>query len=105
MLKKNQHPTLRKGDKGDAVRELQHLLMERGYSLPKFGADGDFGNETLKAVKAFQKSHGLKEDGIVGQSTWAALTAEPVYSILITGLNKAQVDELESKYGGVVTAT
>lgn len=105
---KNDHPKLQKGDTGDAVRELQHMLMEHGYSLPKFGADGDFGNETLKAVKAFQKSHGLKEDGIVGRNTWAALTSEPVstkiYSIKITGLSKEQAEELEDKYGGVITA-
>lgn len=105
---KNDHPKLQKGDTGDAVRELQHMLMEHGYSLPKFGADGDFGNETLKAVKAFQKSHGLKEDGIVGRNTWAELTSEPVstkiYSIKITGLSKEQAEELEDKYGGVITA-
>ena len=43
-------PTLRKGDTGDAVRELQEALVARGYSLPSIGVDGKFGNETRGAV-------------------------------------------------------
>ena len=66
-------PTIRKGDKGDGVRRLQELLLKAGESLPRYGADGDFGNETSKAVKHFQTTHGLKADGIVGKLTWAEL--------------------------------
>ena len=69
------HPTLKKGSKGSAVTEMQKLLMKKGYKLPKYGADGDFGNETLTAVKQFQKDKGLTVDGIVGPQTWAALEA------------------------------
>ncbi|HEY6817600.1 MAG TPA: N-acetylmuramidase domain-containing protein [Croceibacterium sp.] len=58
-------PTLRLGDKGPAVQELQNLL---GIS-----ADGDFGPGTKAAVLAFQKGKGLLADGIVGRGTWAAL--------------------------------
>ena len=65
--------TLRKGSSGSAVKTLQKALMGLGYDLPKYGADGDFGNETLVAVKAFQKKAGLVVDGIVGAKTWAAL--------------------------------
>lgn len=36
-------------------------------------ADGKFGSDTQKAVKAFQKAKGLNADGIVGQATWAAI--------------------------------
>jgi peptidoglycan hydrolase-like protein with peptidoglycan-binding domain len=36
-------------------------------------ADGDFGRGTARAVREFQRKHGLKADGIVGPSTWAAL--------------------------------
>lgn len=103
-----EYPKLQKGNKGDSVKYLQTLLMDHGYSLPKYGADGDFGNETLKAVKAFQKANGLSQDGVVGAKTWAALISEPVdkkiYSITITGLSKEQAEELEDKYGGVITA-
>lgn len=67
------YETLRKGNKGDSVKYMQELLLKAGESLPKFGADADFGNETLQAVKHFQTTHGLKADGIVGKLTWAEL--------------------------------
>lgn len=69
------HPTLKYGSNGKAVREMQEILIALGYKLPKFGADGDFGSETEKAVKAFQNAKGLEVDGIVGPLTWAALEA------------------------------
>lgn len=56
---------LKKGCKGADVKELQADLMKLGYKLPKYGADGDFGTETQTAVKAFQKDHGLKVDGVM----------------------------------------
>ena len=70
------HKTLRKGDKGPEVKEMQEKLLKHGERLPKFGADGSFGNETLAAVKSFQKSHGLVVDGICGPKTWAELDKE-----------------------------
>lgn len=66
-------PTLRKGDKGEAVRELQEALVARGYDLPSSGIDGDYGNETRGAVIAFQQDAGLTVDGVAGPDTWAAL--------------------------------
>ena len=65
--------TLRNGDEGQDVKELQKLLMKAGYKLPKYGADGDFGTETLNAVKEFQKANNLTVDGIVGKQTYAVL--------------------------------
>lgn len=62
--------TLKKGNKGDDVIALQHLLNVEGYKLT---IDGDFGAKTETAVKLFQKAHGLEDDGIVGNKTWAAL--------------------------------
>jgi len=59
--------------KKDAVLEMQNLLLKAGYQLPKFGADGDFGKETLDALKRFQNDHGLKVDGKCGPLTWAEL--------------------------------
>ena len=68
-------PRLEKGSKGNTVRVLQVLLIgtEPGYSCGKYGADGDFGGDTLAAVKKFQKAKGLTADGIVGPKTWAVL--------------------------------
>ena len=54
---------LKKGCEGDDVKELQADLLKLGYSLPKYGADGDYGSETVKAVKAFQTDYGLPVDG------------------------------------------
>lgn len=64
---------LRIGSKGEAVRRLQQMLISLGYNLGSSGADGDFGQATYNAVVAFQSSHGLSIDGIVGSETWNAL--------------------------------
>lgn len=60
---------LKKGCKGSDVKALQLRLLEQGYSLPKYGADSDFGSETKNAVLRMQKDYGLKQDGIVGKNT------------------------------------
>lgn len=64
---------LRKGDKGEAVKALQILLIGRGYSCGDRGADGDFGTATDTAVRAFQKENGLTVDGVVGKDTMSKL--------------------------------
>jgi len=64
-------PTLRRGSQGDEVADLQTILNARyGADLD---VDGNFGKATEAAVKAFQKSHGLTADGVVGPKTWKAL--------------------------------
>lgn len=63
-------PTLRKGDRGESVKQLQSKLRDRGYTV---AVDGIFGNKTLEAVKAYQADHGLTVDGVVGKKTWGAL--------------------------------
>lgn len=68
-------PTLRRGNKGEAVEELQALLNAKfGFNLE---IDGDFGKATETAVKEFQKQHNLTADGVVGKKTWAALGVSP----------------------------
>ncbi len=64
---------LKRGMKGSDVKAMQELLLQLGYALPKYGTDSDFGAETEKAVKAFQKDAGLEEDGKYGDKTHAAL--------------------------------
>lgn len=64
---------LRKGSKGEDVRALQILLIGRGYSCGRYGADGDFGAETDKAVRKYQAAKKLEVDGIVGPDTMGAL--------------------------------
>ena len=46
---------LKRGSQGELVRELQEQLLSLGYELPKFGADGDFGSETVSAVASFKQ--------------------------------------------------
>ena len=100
--------TIRKGDKGPVVKYAQQLLLDRGYKLPKYGADGDYGSETVAAVKAFQKDWGLKQDGIIGPKTWAMLKSSPeapaedrkLYKVTVRGLTREQAMELTGKYPG-----
>lgn len=66
-------PTLREGAKGNITKLVQQRLIALGYSCGKYGADGSFGDDTYKAVRAFQKAHGLTVDGVVGQNTWSEL--------------------------------
>ena len=70
------YTTLRRGSKGDDVRECQGILARLGYDLGKCGVDGDFGKCTEAAVRKYQKERGLTVDGIVGPMTWAALIKE-----------------------------
>ncbi len=64
---------LKKGSKGKEVKTLQCLLIACGYSCGSAGADGDFGNGTLTAVKKYQTAHKLTADGIVGKNTWNSI--------------------------------
>jgi hypothetical protein len=59
------------GSTGEAVIKLQQRLRDKGFSPGAI--DGDFGENTEAAVKAFQSSVGLKADGIVGSNTRVAL--------------------------------
>ena len=64
---------LKKGAKGEQVKAMQILLIGRGYSCGKYGADGDFGSATDNAVREFQKANGLSVDGSCGPKTWNKL--------------------------------
>ena len=65
--------TLRNGDEGADVKELQTDLIRLGYDCGRWGADGDFGDATEQAVRSFQKDKRLEADGVVGKATVAAL--------------------------------
>ena len=77
--------TVKKGDKGDAVRAVQTLMRATmGYDdsqlvNPALNTDGVFGTETLKAVKIEQEQYNLDpigstvaQDGVVGPQSWCA---------------------------------
>lgn len=82
-------PVLRSGIDGPATEALQRDLRALGYDLGQTGTrgdgvDGQFGESTERAVRAFQRdanaarppgTRAITVDGQVGPSTWAALEA------------------------------
>jgi len=110
--------TLRKGDRGEAVVILQHLLNYHGAKLE---TDGDFGTKTENAVRKFQKNnvdargHSLVSDGIVGMATWQSLiesekspakitkpASDPVTLKRIKEIHPALRDELKLIYDEIL---
>ncbi|MEP7108635.1 MAG: DUF4157 domain-containing protein [Ferruginibacter sp.] len=61
--------TVSSGSSGAHVTLIQNALIALHYELPRFGADGSFGDETRRAVRAFQQDVGLSVDGVVGFHT------------------------------------
>lgn len=60
---------LRKGSTGPEVKSLQKKLLQIGYYLGSYGADGDYGDATVTAVRKFQKDNSLAIDGEAGPDT------------------------------------
>lgn len=58
----------------DTIRGRQGGLIELGYDLGAWGADGDWGNASRRALQAFQDDMGLTVDGHWGPRTKAAMT-------------------------------
>lgn len=59
------------------VKTIQERLLVHGYSLPKFGADGLIGAETIAAIKAMQANLGITPSGLVGPWMWDQLKKAP----------------------------
>lgn len=99
------HPTLRRGDLGESVRQMQVLLNAAGFNVGRAGTDGIFGKATEDAVRAFQTANGLTVDGICGPKTWAVLEKVPsqkpkTYTVHIPGLDKVTADAFADAYAG-----
>ena len=60
----------KRGDEGELVKAAQLLLKSAAHSVT---ADGEFGDDTVTAVKAFQKAQGISKSGIVDKETWKKL--------------------------------
>lgn len=101
-----QMPTLRKGSSGEYVTLLQTKLIQRGYSLDPYGADGKYGNTTMNAVKQFQTDNGLAADGICGKNTWNAILSggTTLYTVTIRHVNQGVANDIVGKYGGNMVA-
>ena len=63
------------GDSGAAVKTMQLMLIECGYSCGSYGADGEFGSGTDAALRKFQKDNSLVVDGQYGPASKMKLTA------------------------------
>ena len=65
--------TLKRGDVGEDVAELQRLLTRAGHAVPDVGR---FGPITDHALREYQNEHGLVSDGLAGPRTMASLRGE-----------------------------
>src|SRR5919106_530709 len=64
--------TIRSGDRGDHVRDVQRRLVALGFHV-EAGELGSFGDSTQSSVRTFQQERGLLVDGLVGAQTWREL--------------------------------
>lgn len=77
---------LKQGATGAAVTAMQKLLLKWDpQCLPKWGADGDFGEETAAAVLAFQLAAGVERTGAFDADTERALLLHAGATVEITG--------------------
>ena len=76
------------GDKGDQVTLIQQKLKQYGYFSA--AVDGVFGKQTYDAVVWFQRKNGLKVDGVVGESTAAALGITLSGSVSAASYNESE---------------
>ncbi|MBQ3705862.1 MAG: peptidoglycan-binding protein [Clostridia bacterium] len=60
--------TMRYGNSGEKVRQLQESLAYLGFLESRF-VTGNFGNATASAVRAFQAAHGIRPGGIANMET------------------------------------
>lgn len=62
-------PSIKRGQRGNEVKQFQEYLLNLGYDLGPQGADGKFGPKTQAAIQKFQKTNGLNPTGIIDQMT------------------------------------
>lgn len=70
----SQPSVLKKGNSSESVKSAQALLILNGCDCGTYGADGEFGNDTEKAVKDFQKKiMNTSQTGIIDLNVWKSL--------------------------------
>ena len=90
--------TLRVGDIGSQVLEMQKCLCKHGFELKK---DGQFGPVTEARLMDFQLAFGLVSDGICGNATWGSLlTKGAMRRGSVDALGEYR-DELEKEWEGI----
>ncbi len=61
------------GDSGPLVTQMQGALIKKGYSVGPADADGNFNDNTLTALEAFQDDNALPVQSKCDQQCWTAL--------------------------------
>jgi len=80
----NSNPSMKQGEKGEAVAIVQQALVDLGFGMPRTTknghtlTDGVFGEETANIIRQFQKKYGLVVDGIAGRQTLAKLDEQVI---------------------------
>ena len=91
------YQTLKKGDKGEAVTQLQTRLMELGFLEIEEPTDY-FGNSTEYAVCLFQRQYDLKQDGIAGEQTQSLLYSKDAkHYMMVEGSEGRDVKMLQEQ--------
>jgi peptidoglycan hydrolase-like protein with peptidoglycan-binding domain len=97
---KNLVAPMKYGSRGDEVKQVQQMLVNNKYPLPKYGVDGKFGRETEHALKLFQKVNGLPVTGSIvdaDKEAWAKLVADG--GVIRTNPKKFQTSSTSSSSG------
>ena len=98
-----QYSLLRPGDTGIDVANFQYYLsyLSRFYNtIPSVAIDGVFGDNTLQAVQAAQRTFGFPVDGIVGRQTWN--TVYRAYIGAVAGIPLTFSEGLVVPYPGTI---
>ena len=106
------------GSVGAEVTAMQKALAALGYDLGPYGVDGEFGDDTEAALRAFQKKAGVDQSGVYDAKTREALMADasaqggdtqptpepvaPVRQVEVTGLNVNVRKGNGTQYGRIV---
>ena len=103
------------GSVGADVTEMQKALASLGHNLGRYGFDGDFGDDTEAALRAFQAKVGVKQTGKYDADTHTALMAatdsktttglvpeNPGKQVEVTGLNVNIRKGNGTQYGRIV---
>ena len=96
------YSTLRRGSRGDEVKELQGNLIMLGYLNDR--ADGIFGKNTETAVRRYQSVNGLTVDGLAGNGTRTAIAKEVLRILKVVDTAKKYLG-LPYLYGGTSPST
>ena len=80
---------------GQPIRSLQTMLRVIAENDPRHETivpDGIYGPDTISAVSAFQRLHGLRVTGITDQPTWEAIVNQ--YKPALINIDEAQPVEV-----------